>query len=636
MVLCGLETAEVQSALEGLITQSHYAWKMNYSFAITVGTAVDFVHEDVFHKVCRVIILCPGCTPPPSLDYYYNIPTVAVPDCPPECLWGLEGEEFFYGTVSLSALRAKVLSLALTPMHIIYDSLLLYFTPVGELAAQRAFWILDKDCDGFLKQDDIVMWRRLIEKRDFESSHVKSFLTNNFIPIISMSSHKNYVENSTSQPIVECNQENESTTHTVDYYLENGLSKTDFVSYLLHLLQKEEIVEVWATLHAVGTQPDGLPYSWSDVQSARNPHRFTNFYLSPYGITFFNNVYKRAMPRSSSNVWCLTPGCPWVTIKGIPKENISCTKFIEAWKYMALEQPDTVIIYARFWGYKGSSMQLFESLPSRMRRGPSTKIPNCVQVLVVGMAGTGRHTLVSALVGEKPAQLPSLSSTQASIETAYTAKTSTPATELYVRTTTWGAPHLVGRSSAQPLTYVYTILPPSWTGSILRDELVNRTIDAVILCFDHTQPLKSIRFIANTIREARSKEGGCRRMPFLIIGTKKDLLRYPPQLPATQELLEFASFCQTERLMWPPMMINALLSPSVNAKSVSLISECLYHAIRDPHIAQGYPKLTPRRFLSRICFVGITSFLTWSLSRRVASLFTSIAEWCSSGRRLTF
>lgn len=621
VVVCGFDTAEVQAVLEGPLTQSHYAWKKSYSFAITMGTAVDFVHEDVFSKVCSVIILCSGCTPPPSLDYYYNISTVAVPECPQDCLDQLGDAEFFYGVVDMDNLRMKVLSLALAPMHVIYDQLLQYFTPVGELASQRSFWILDRDCDGRLKVDDIVMWRRLVEKRDFESDHVDHFFFSQVLPCLEENNKKN------SSPEVE----NVEDSVKSPLSLEEGLTSSQFLSYLLALLQRGEVVEVWATLHAVGTHPNGLPYSWSDLHSVQSPYRLGNTYLSPYGITFLKNVFKRALLRSSSincrggsflvtssassTVWSFTPGCPWTAIVGLPTEKISLDGFIEAWKYMALEQPDTVIIYARFWGYKGSPMQLFVRRNARAARQVAEVVPNCIQVLVVGGKGMGRRSLVTALVGES-------ASCTGYPEMCHPSHPDSPTKDdeknfLFVRTSTRVLPHFSGQSSSEPLTYVFTVLFPSMASAILRNELLNGTIDVVLFCFDHTQPKKSIGLITSTLQQVKTL-GTCKRMPFVIVGTKADLLVGNDfQLQETEDVKGLATFCLNERLLWPPMLFNSVASPSENAVPVDMMMEFLYHVVRDPDIAVACPKGTPLRTIRRAGLLTMLSWLAWQSGRQV-------------------
>lgn len=618
VVVCGLDTAEVQAVLEGPLTQSHYAWKKSYSFAITVGTAVDFVHEDVFSKVCSVIVLCEGCTPPPSLDYYYNISTVAVSECPKDCVDQLGDAEFFYGVVDLNELRMRVLSLALAPTHVIYDQLLQYFTPVGELAAQRAFWLLDKDCDGLLKVEDIVMWRRLVEKRDFELVHVDHFFFDHLLPALEESSHAGSARLASEEP------------GKTPPNLQEGLTSSQFLSYLLALLKRGDLLEVWATLHAVGTHPNGLPYSWSDVHSVQTPYRLGNTYLSPYGITFLKNVFKRALLRnnsrngsfsggapSTSSVWSFTPGCPWTAIVGLPTDKISLDGFIEAWKYMALEQPDTVIIYARFWGYKGSPMQLFVRRNARASRLVSEVVPNCIQVLVVGGKGMGRRSLVTALVRE----------TANSGGYDEMCQSSAPLSNkddenlLFVRTATRVLPHFSGQSSSEPLTYVFTVLFPTMATSILRNELLNRTIDVVLLCFDHTQPKKSIALITSIVQQVKAL-GTCKRMPFVIVGTKADLLiEKGYALPDTEELRNFSIFCQTERLLWPPMIFNSSVSPNENGVRVDVMMEFLYHAVRDPDIAVACPKVTAVRTIRRATLLTLLSCLTWHSCRGAAKAF---------------
>eukprot|EP00796_Vickermania_ingenoplastis_P010167 gene10167-7121_t len=588
VVVCGLETDEVQSALEGVVTQSHYAWKKSYAFACTIGPAVDFVHEDVFNKLCSVIVLCNGCTPPPSLDYYYNIATVAMPDCPEECLAGIREAEFFYGVIPCSDLRAKVLSLALAPLHIIYDALLGYFTPVGELAARRAFWILDKDCDGLLQTEDMVHWRRQVQKRDFERNHVQSFFDSQIVSVVEDS---------------RLTEEEKQ-----GYSAEQGLSCSQFTSYMLALLGKGETIEVWATLHAVGTHPNGLPYSWSDVNSAQNPFHLGNSYLSPYGITFFKNVYRRIMPRASSDIWGLTPGCPWSAISGIPSEKLSLDQFIEAWKYMALEQPDTVIIYARFWGYKGGPMQLFVRQNARASRKVSDPVPNCVQVLIVGAAGTGRRSLATALVGESPPPK-GFASHPSSAENA-----------LFVRTTTRCISLLSGQQAMEPLTYVFTVVSAGMTNSILGNEVLNHTIDVVIFCFDHSQPTKSISLISAMLRHVKAM-GSCKKMPFIIVGTKSDLLDpTSPQLPCTEEITCFGEQCRRDRLLWPPMLMSAHASPADNTAEVTIMAEYIYHAVRDPDIAIGCAPANLLRSVGRIGLLTTAFAGTSMVLRRVGAM----------------
>lgn len=63
----------------------------------------------------------------------------------------------------------------LYPIAPLHDSLTKSLKPVFERALLRIFRILDRDCDGFLNDDELVDFQRTVFKKDLHRNHITAF-----------------------------------------------------------------------------------------------------------------------------------------------------------------------------------------------------------------------------------------------------------------------------------------------------------------------------------------------------------------------------------------------------------------------------------------------------------------------------
>lgn len=590
VILCGTDTFQVESMLQGAVEKQQYAWNKRYRFSCTRDLSVDRLDSRLL-LICNVVILCRGCRSPKSTDAYHGRPILSLPDATPACVEEVHDAENYYGPATLEGLRAAVVSIALTPPHVVYDTLLQCFTPLGEAAYQRAFWLLDRDNDGRLNRDELLAWARLTRAAKFTEEDLAAFLDG---------------EAAAAGPFAD------------GPFADSCVTEQQFTELHQNWLDAGDFDSAWATLHAVGTHPDGLPNTWYDLNSMRID-RDVNTYLSPQAMQFLRNIYKlKNFKDPAQDIWRVTPGCPWSHMDGLPSSaTIPLDRFIECWKYMALERRDVVITYARYWGYKGDANFLFVQRSARVSRDESESLPNTLQVLVVGDAGCGRKSLIFQLTTNGKEH--------------YDAD---PEAAIYVRTTTFFADKVGGSGGSveEAQTIVYTAISPDKAEIILSNESLNRTFDVVLLCVDGGHYAASAEY-AMHLYSSVSQLGACPKMPFLLVMTKSDLLDNENDndgAGATGGAVggnaavtaTFTRFATANRLLWPPVMTSATRPEE---SEIAVLNEYMYTVARNPDLAVGKPPVTWVKLLRRgtftaIVLVGSYGILQnigkWILSRR--------------------
>jgi hypothetical protein len=563
VILIGTDAFRVEGALQGAMEHTHKAWNKSYQFSCTSALSVDKVDKRLL-LVCHVIILCKGCRSPSSKSSYSNRAVLALPDATPSCVEELEDSAFYYGVCTLEELRTKALTIGLSPPHVIYDALLNQLTEVGDAALRRAFWLLDRDADGVLRLPELVGWRKQVESPAYNAEEeMASFLS-----------------------------EWGGAVAT-----EKQADVTAFIELHVRWLTHGNTLEVWATLHASGIHPDGLPYSWYDLHSIR-VDRESNTYLSTHAIQFFTNVYKLKRFADTGDMWGITPGCPWADVDGFLQGNIPLVKYIEYWKYMALARREDVIRYARYLGYKGEISYLFTRRSARAYRAEGETIPNTIHVLVVGAAHSGRRSLMYALTsnGKDTYQMAGLSG------------------GMCVRTTTFFATK--GRDEAEEAqTIVYTAVSPDASPRVLSDPDESKTYDVVLLCYDGSDIPNSGSYVMRLFDAVCATEG-CERMPFVVVMTKADAVCPEVDGQASSAGAQLQDYCLAHQLLWPPVITS---SEQPDQSEATSLNEYMYAVACDPTLAVGQPPLTYVRIMRRATVVAILAVVTAGVAQTLIS-----------------
>ncbi|EPY18627.1 Ras like protein family, member T1 [Strigomonas culicis] len=496
VILCGTDAHRVESALQKAVEVTHTAWNKKYNFSCTSALCIDQVDKRLL-LIANLIIICKGCRMPANRDAFDNKPVLSTEDAPVNGVDTIADADFYHGTVSLQELSDRATSLCVAPSHILYDSLLDCLTVAGDAALRRSFWLFDKDCDGRLKSEEMVAWRKLVDP-SFRPEDMEEFLE-------LWGSEK-------VQRSRECTQEEFALLH-------------------LEWLRSGQFMDAWATLYVVGTYPNGLPYTWYDLHSLRLSSD-ENTYLSAHAIQFFKNIYKLKDFANTADIWDVTPGCAWEEIAGFAKVDITLDTFIEQWKYLALECRERVIMYARYWGYKGESMYLFQRRACRRCRAVGESLPNTIHVLLVGTQECGKRSLIVSLTSADdtaPALFPD-------------------ACDHFVSTTTF----FVGKGTEEPQTIIYTAVCPERARLILTDAASSQTVDVVLLCYDATNITASSRFLMDMYSEVVRCEGALtERLPFVVVLTKADAVTSDDPLDADSGS-RLEKFCIAHQLLWRP------------------------------------------------------------------------------------
>ncbi|CAJ1017509.1 hypothetical protein, conserved [Leishmania shawi] len=564
VILVGTDAFKVEGALQGTAVHTHRAWNTSYQFSCTSALSVDKVDKRLL-LVCHVIVLCKGCRVPASKSSYSDRTVLALPDATAGCVEELRDSAFFYGICTLEELKAKVLTIGLAPPHIVFDAALGCFTPVGKAAFERAFWLFDRDADGVLRLPELIGWRKQVESAAYSAEEDMGLFLSEWGGTVAV---------------------------------EKLADQAQFLALHVEWLRKGKTLEAWATLHATGIHPDGLPYSWYDLHSIRVDQE-TNTYLSSHAIQFFTNLYRLKRFADMEDVWSITPGCPWDAVEGFLKEHIPMVKFVEYWKYMALIRRDEVIRYARYWGYKGEISYLFTRRTARAYRPLHETVPNTIHVLVAGSAHSGRRSLMHALTTEGPDGF------QKSDRTGDT----------YVRTTTFFAAK--GREQAEEAqTVVYSTTSADACARLLSNSELSKTIDVVLLCYDGTDIDGSGTYAMSLYKQVSATDA-CERLPFVVVMTKADAAQpvaVGKEAGAGQRLKDF---CLAHQLLWPPVVTS---SEQPDQSEAASLNEYMYAVASDPALAVGQPPLTYVRILRRVTFVAIVAVAAAGVGQTLISV----------------
>lgn len=329
----------------------------------TVESSPRLVDEREFNSDCCVIVLCSGCEyMPPSA--YRSLPTVAVDTCSAAAYEGIQEEEFFYGVVPVDELKERVRQLAVSPRHTIFDRVKRCFTPRGDMALRRTYWLLLSECGGIFS---------LGEGR---------------IGLLDGCRVQNEVQHSVGASSISVVARDAAKDAAV-----MGFSEF-YHSVQRHSAESPDgVADVWNLLHSFGMHANGLPYSKAELEASRKPSAEKKRYISPHVITFFRNVYNSFGMQVTSDIWFCTPGCPWRAIGGLPKTGFSADEFIEAWEVLLrLGDAAAVVMYARWWGFRGS---LFDKQPFPR---PLTSI----HVAVIGASSSHEKRMLAARLCRRP------------------------------------------------------------------------------------------------------------------------------------------------------------------------------------------------------------------------------------------
>ncbi|EPY39170.1 Ras like protein family, member T1 [Angomonas deanei] len=556
VVLCGADAFRVEALLRGTAEVTHYAWNKRYNFSCASALGIDSVDKQVL-MVSNVVVLCKGCRPCKDISCYENLPVISLADAPTVCVEQVVDSEFYYGSASPEALKEIALSAAIAPTHILYDRLLQCLTEKGRMAYERAFWLLDKDGDNCLNASEIVSWRQRVEREDFSTGDVDLFL-----------GHPN-----------------------------KRYTKEQFIEHHLQLFAEEKFLDAWSTVSSLGTNSNGLPFSWYDVHSLRvSPNQ--NTYLSSHAIQFFKNIYRLKNFGESADIWSVTPGCAWENIEGFQCNKLSLDTFIEQWKYMAIERRDSVIIYARYWGYKGETSFLFSKKSCRLCRSPRDPVANTVNVLVVGADGCGKKSLVAAISTQRGGECPKAKC------------------DVFVQTTTF---FVQQSAQEEPQTIVYTVPNEKRAPLLLSDPNTAKTYDVVLLCYDSTQIRDSGMYVMDLYAKVANLEFN-KGLPFVVVTTKVGCA-IPSPVQAGDAVEQLESFCKSNLLLWPPVVADA---QRVESSELNSLNEYIYTLAKDPELSVGLPPLSLVRLLRRATVVSIGVVVMVGIVGSVASMLRKL------------
>ncbi|RNF02291.1 Ras like protein family, member T1 [Trypanosoma rangeli] len=558
VLVCGADLHRVESALGGSVENTHFAWNRRYEISCTASAGVSEVDSRLL-STCHLVVLTRGASSPLKVESYLSKPTVALEDAPESAVDMLKCCDFYYGVHPLENLRSVALDMGLSPPHVIWDAALHTFTRNGSLCLRRAFWLLDKDGDGVLNEEEILAWQRSVTSACFSKADVGEWFASCSLKASIM-----------------------------------ALSSDVFMKLQEDFLRNGDAKQVWATLNATGIYPDGLPYSWRDIHAVR-VSKESNTYLSHTAIQFFRNLYKLRRFHDLNNMWDVTPGCPWKHVHGFLKRQIPLDKFIEYWKYLALTNRSVVVQYARYWGYKGDTSILFLLRHARPYRELDEAVPNTIQVLVVGSPGCGRRSLMFTLT--------------ALDEEVYNDEEMDASQGMYVRTTTFPVRHGEGDILQ---TIVYTTVPIDHLMKVLGDEMLEKQLDVVLLCYDGSRVEETTPPIMRAYLDAKASPLRCCNLPFVVVMTKAEASTSPEALSEGSKTMEH--FCREHQLLWPPV-VTSVESP--DKFEIVALNEYMYAVAKEPEIAVGNPPLTPMRILRRVAIVTFFTLAVGSITRLV-------------------
>lgn len=357
-----------------------------------------------------------------------------------------------------------------------------------------------------------------------------------------------------------------------DATLENWLS---FAAS--ELLNGDSIMirNVWSVLSDSGIERETcLPYTASDVASARCAADQST-YLSNIAIAFFASLYQPHRFPAVTDMWNLTPGCPWTSYRGIPSTDICLDNFIEAWKLMAIRHRDVVVKYARYWGFDGDASALFCRRRIRSQRGGDEPLPNTILVLVLGSPHCGKASLMRMIVakdGEVDAE---------------------PASgETYVRTKSY-----FDDEASAPRTIVYMKLAESDVLPTLANPSELARFDVVLYAFDGSDSHSCNYWMEKYRLVHAASPSSLKNLAEIVLTTKADL----PAAECVEKVV--AQFCYRHRLLWPPVQTSVAEGFTEETDTLRL-HEFVIGAASNPEICVAPEPVSKLRVARRVVLVA--------------------------------
>lgn len=438
------------------------------------------------------------------------------------------------GFVTLAEMLLQTVDVVKAPSHVVWDRRRGSVTITGHRALRRAFWLLDKDADGYLNDVEIQAWhgQMYADSSDDDIDVIKRHLA-------SVQSR-----GPVGGPIF------------VDPV--RGITPNGFMHVCQAILSEREMTPVWSLLWATGIQHDGLPYTQDDMARVppQDPARVVQ--LSHNGLHFFNMLYSPRRFADLMDMWEFVPECPWLGMEGMPAPHSGMTpaEFLSCWRVMAALDPAAVAQFAAHWGYRSDPGALFIERASRDHRDAPHSWPTTLQVLVLGSRWCGKSSLLQRL-GSPQYEFDELAPP--------------PSGAAYAVST-------VPRDG-EDVVLLFRELDESTVEGFVSDKDTMAAIDLVLLCYSATDSY-SFSYIEQLVPMLVRY----RNLPLAIAMTKAEQ-PVEDQLCAESPAL----FCRRYQLAWPPLVLSVCEAQARNlglSNDIEALPFTLLDAIMCPDIAQ--------------------------------------------------
>lgn len=502
---------------------------------------------------------------------------------------------------ALDTLFAALQDAALCPRHVLWSGEGL--SVVGRKALRRSFWLLDRDNDGVLcEQEQVQLLFALYGSYSTDDiAEVKEFMQR-------IVNHQ--VEKGGADPGA-----------VRDALLTPGTGSMTLMGFfgIAHVMLMEARHKlVWQMLAAHGVQPDGRPYREDDIARAvhvpengrmRGQFSTHQLHLSDAGAAFFASLYHTRPKQRPKDLFIFTPGCPWRAVYGLPdadENSVTVVQFVRCWRFMATVDPAVVAVYARYWDFSGALSSLYVAHPMRRFRHKvsatnqqqssrnkstsdatsSSSVPPTATFLVLGSGHSGVSSLMQYLANpssffylqqqqgedeehrEQQQQqqqqnmegtvqllqpphlqhLPRFSSGRSvAIFPAHTSSSSSLSA---------AASGLSGGSHSSEVHIVLRELDDAEAADMIADRSFMDTIDGVLLCYDGSDPY-SFGYAAGMLPRLSKLE----RLPLVPVMLKGDM---PPEdqiglVHGPEQML--AQY----NLPWPPVIVSVAAAAAATA-----------------------------------------------------------------------
>ena len=413
----------------------------------------------------------------------------------------------FYGLFNLHDIDKNTfydicIRMTLTPIHLIWNSSTNSLTWGCQSALTRIFWLLDKDQDTLLCEEELIQWFNLMD------SSFSSEFHNIYLPKI---------------------------CHDKDFFIENKLTLSGFISIIDYHIEKEKIKSVWSLFYKFNIIPASFPFSNISYEKYLSPYSTS---LSDIAINFFQNIFQN---KSKINIWSFTPICPWIKISGVLSPEIISTvdDFIEAWEAVCCIDPISVVLFAIIWGFLGN----IDTLLNYDKSSFST-------TLLLGSQGSGKSSLIQYLYNQKSSSM--------------NRRIGENTVSIYLdKKTKFNRIVEIPSHNIDTLVYDYSSLQHF----------------SIILCLIDSSDSHSFGYSAHKILSIKKIID----IPILFVLTKADLPFIEPIYSTTPEL-----FCKKHNLLWPPIITSvvdkAIIGFSNELPSlISMLNEVSEH----PHLCKN-------------------------------------------------